>query len=112
MWCEIFCAMNCGAIMNRTENILQFSQSYGSPEDALYGAIVDETCELARREVDRIAGDLGVGPREVCCSLILALLKRMEQEGENPYDTLDWAFDALGLLAKMKPLGTYVKSDQ
>lgn len=88
------------AIMNRTENILQFNRSYSGLEDALYAAIVDETCELARREIDRIAGDLGVGPREVCCSLILALLKRMELEGENPYETLDWAFDALGFWPK------------
>jgi len=85
---------------SRAGNVVQIDVNCSGADDALYAAIVDETCELAAREIDRIAGNLGADRREVCCALLLAVLRRMALEGENPYDTLNWAFDALGFLTE------------
>lgn len=79
-------------------NVLQFDRARDERDDKLRAAIVDETLELASREVDRIAGDLGADPHDVCCSLMLALLRRTAREGDNPYDDLDWLADSLKLL--------------
>ena len=98
--------------MGRAGNVVQFDRNRDGQDDALYAAIVDETCDLARREIDRIAGQLGVGHREVCCSLLLAVLRRIALEGENPYDTLDWAFDALGVLTEMNSFDPRAKPEQ
>lgn len=83
-------------------NVLHLDRARDKRGDKLRAAIVDETLELASREIDRIAGDLRADPHDVCCSLMLALLRRIAREGDNPYDDLDWLADSLKLLNEAK----------
>jgi hypothetical protein len=87
---------------DRASNVLQLEQARQKRDDELRKAIVNEALELAGPGIDRISEDLGLDPHDVCCSLMLAVLRRIAGDGYNPYDALDWVADGLEHMSEAK----------